>query len=101
MKRGVSKDAPGGANEAASWTILRDAMMRIAPQDEAVELAPAVVGIALGVMVGCKWRRKRLKRLDSRPEMARRQASRLTRRLIGRGPFGNCGDASAHALGRR
>jgi hypothetical protein len=48
-KRGVSKDAPGGANEAASWTILRDAMLRIAPQDEAVELAPAVVGITLGV----------------------------------------------------
>ena len=26
-----AKDAPGSANEAASWTILRDAMLRIAP----------------------------------------------------------------------
>jgi hypothetical protein len=33
-------------HEAANWTILRDAMLRIAPQDEAVELAPAVVGTA-------------------------------------------------------
>ena len=32
--RGVSKDAPGGAGEGVSWTILRDAMLRIAPQDE-------------------------------------------------------------------
>jgi len=48
-KRGVSKDAPGGANEAASWTILRDAMLRIAPQDEVAEVAPAVVWITLGV----------------------------------------------------
>ena len=30
-ERGVAKDAPGSANEAASWTILRDAMPRIAP----------------------------------------------------------------------
>jgi hypothetical protein len=44
-----SKDAPGGANEAPNWTILRDAILRLAPQDEAVELALAVVGITLGV----------------------------------------------------
>jgi hypothetical protein len=48
-ERGVSKDTPGGANEAASWTILRDAMLRIAPQDEAMGSAPAAVGITLGV----------------------------------------------------
>ena len=45
-KRGVSKDAPAGANEAASWTLFRDAMLRIAPQDEAVGLAPALPGSA-------------------------------------------------------
>ena len=39
-ERGVSNDAPGGANKTASWAILRDAMLRIAPQDEAVALAP-------------------------------------------------------------
>jgi hypothetical protein len=33
----ASKGAPGDANDAASWTILRDAMLRIAPPDEAVE----------------------------------------------------------------
>jgi hypothetical protein len=33
-KRGVSKAAPVGADRVASWTILRDAMRRIAPQDE-------------------------------------------------------------------
>src|SRR6185312_17442467 len=33
-ERGVSKDAPKGASETASWTILRDAMLRIAPQNE-------------------------------------------------------------------
>ena len=32
-KRGVSKDAPGG-DGGVTWTILRDAMLRIAPQDE-------------------------------------------------------------------
>jgi hypothetical protein len=48
-REAASKDAPGGANEAPNWTILRDAMLRIAPQDEAVELAPAVAGITLGV----------------------------------------------------
>jgi hypothetical protein len=48
-KRSVSKDVPRAANEAASWTILRDAMRRIAPLDGAVELALAAVGIILGV----------------------------------------------------
>jgi hypothetical protein len=47
--RSVSKDVPRAGNEAASWTILRDAMRRIAPLDGAVELAPAAVGIILGV----------------------------------------------------
>ena len=47
-KRGVSKDASvGGATGLANWTILRDPMLRIVPQDEAVELAPEAVGIAL------------------------------------------------------
>jgi hypothetical protein len=41
-ERGVSKDAPKGASETASWTILRDAMLRIAPQNEVEEFAPAV-----------------------------------------------------------
>ena len=31
----ASKDASGAANEAMSWTILRDAKLRFAPQDEA------------------------------------------------------------------
>jgi Flp pilus assembly protein TadG len=31
----VEGDVPGRANGATSWTILRDAMLRIAPQDEA------------------------------------------------------------------
>jgi hypothetical protein len=35
----VSKDALGGANKAASWSVLQDAILRIAPQDEVVELA--------------------------------------------------------------
>jgi hypothetical protein len=35
-REAASKDAPGCANEAANWTILRDAMLCIAPQDEAV-----------------------------------------------------------------
>jgi hypothetical protein len=35
-REAASKDVPGGVNEAMSWTILRDAMLCIAPQDEAV-----------------------------------------------------------------
>jgi hypothetical protein len=31
---GVSKDAPARTTDAAHWTILRDAMLRIPPQDE-------------------------------------------------------------------
>ena len=64
--RGVSEDAPGGADEAGSWTILRDAMLRIAPQDEAAELAPAVVGITLGVA----------KLQNSAPELSKRRERR-------------------------
>jgi hypothetical protein len=33
----ASKDALGGANKATNWTIFRDAMHGIAPQDEVVE----------------------------------------------------------------
>jgi hypothetical protein len=36
--RRVSKDVPGGANEAASWNILRDAKPPLRPQDEVVGL---------------------------------------------------------------
>ena len=34
-REAASKDASGAANEAMSWTILRDAKLRSAPQDEA------------------------------------------------------------------
>jgi hypothetical protein len=37
----VEGDVLGGANGATRWTILRDAMLRIAPQDEAVGLGLA------------------------------------------------------------
>jgi len=42
-QRGVSKDAPASTTGAVHWTILRDARLRIAPQDEArvSELAAA------------------------------------------------------------
>jgi hypothetical protein len=33
-REAASKDAPGGGDEATSWNILRDSMLRIAPQDE-------------------------------------------------------------------
>jgi len=33
-REAASKAASGGANDNTSWTILRDAMLRIAPQDE-------------------------------------------------------------------
>jgi hypothetical protein len=35
-REAASKDASGGANEATNWIILRDAMLRITPQDEVV-----------------------------------------------------------------
>jgi hypothetical protein len=35
-REAASKNVPGGPNGATRWTILRDAMLRIAPQDEAV-----------------------------------------------------------------
>ena len=54
-KRGVSKDAPGRANEAASWTILRDAMLRIAPQDEAVELRDSAAPQSRSPAVSRRW----------------------------------------------
>jgi hypothetical protein len=43
-ERGVSKDAPSRAIDAAPGTILRDATLRVTPQDEerAVHLLPAV-----------------------------------------------------------
>ncbi len=41
----VEGDALGGVNEATNWTILRDAMHGIAPQDEAVEF---IFSIAAG-----------------------------------------------------
>jgi hypothetical protein len=37
----VEGDVPGGPNGATRWTILRDAMLRIAPQDEAVGFGAA------------------------------------------------------------
>jgi hypothetical protein len=30
-REAASKDGPGGGNEATSWNILRDTMLRIAP----------------------------------------------------------------------
>src|SRR5271166_2893889 len=39
-QRGVSKDDPVGADGCGDWTILRDAMLRTAPQDEGVRPAP-------------------------------------------------------------
>ena len=35
-REAASKNVPGGPNGSTRWTILRDAMLRIAPQDEAV-----------------------------------------------------------------
>jgi hypothetical protein len=36
-REAASKDGLGGANKATNWTIHRDAMHGIAPQDEVVE----------------------------------------------------------------
>jgi hypothetical protein len=46
-KRGVSKDAHLRVNARAGWIVLRDAMLRIAPQDEAVWTAPDEKGEAV------------------------------------------------------
>jgi hypothetical protein len=64
----VSKDSPARSLVAVSWSVpshrsgqaLRDAAPRAAPQDEG----------GLGLTRGRKWRRKRLKRLNSRAEVA-------------------------------
>jgi TadE-like protein len=40
-REAASKDVQGGANGATPWTILRDAMLRTAPQDEAVGFGAA------------------------------------------------------------
>ena len=49
-------EGTASAREAASWTILRDAMLRVAPQDEDGDLAPAVVAINLGGAVSASIR---------------------------------------------
>jgi hypothetical protein len=48
-QRGVSKDGPARTNEAAGWIILRDAMLRIAPQDEVSGKCASRQGLSLGV----------------------------------------------------
>jgi hypothetical protein len=41
---GASKDAPDGSNVAASWNMLRDATLHVAPQHEGGEFAAAAPG---------------------------------------------------------
>ena len=40
-REAASKNVPGGPNESTRWTILRDAMLRVAPQDETVGFGAA------------------------------------------------------------
>jgi hypothetical protein len=49
-REAASKDVPGGANEATIWTILRDAMLRIALRMRAGIAAPckrSTVGVTV------------------------------------------------------
>jgi hypothetical protein len=47
-REAASKDTPGGANDGVSWTILRDAMLCIAPRDEVVGFG-AIPNLYLGI----------------------------------------------------
>ena len=61
-REAASKDAPGGANEATNWTILRDAALRAALRMRSVG---PFRSSTWAVTMARKWRRKPLKSLKT------------------------------------